>query len=164
MNTIEIPTGTKTLIFSKLYYGVLTKNLAKLDIDRYFAVILFLNANEKSCQQTICNNLMMDKAAMVKVLDYLTKAGYIHRITNPNDRREHFIELTEKGIKKSKEIIKSVNEIEQKAFSGVSKKDAVIFNKVLHSLSNNIKELPSTNLFFNYKNTKNKPIKKTNNK
>ncbi len=160
MSVIEIPTGTKTLIFSKLYYGVLTKSLSKLDIDRYFAVILFLNSNKKCCQQNICNNLMMDKAAMVKVLDYLTKAGYIHRITNPLDRREHFIELTIKGIKKSKEILKSVHEIEQKAFLGVTKKETLIFNKVLHSLSNNIKELPSTNLFFNYKNTKNKSTKK----
>ena len=91
--TIEIPTGTQTLLVSKLYYGILTKNLDKLSIDRYFAVLLFLNESKNCCQQMICDSLMIDKAAMVKVLDYLSKAGLIERLTNPIYRREHVIIL-----------------------------------------------------------------------
>lgn len=159
---LEIPSGTQTLIFSKLYYGVLTKSLDKLDIDRYFAIILFLNNNKSCCQQVICNNLMMDKAAMVKVLDYLSKQGCIERKTNPKDRREHFIVLSKKGEKQAKEILKAVKHIEQKAFLTVSKQDEAIFKNVLSSVTHNLKALPFNDLFFDYNSTKKKTqLKKT---
>jgi len=158
-STQGIPTGTQTLIFSKLYYGVLTKSLDKLDIDRYFAIILFLSNNKNCCQQVICDSLMVDKAAMVKVLDYLSKAGYIERKVNPKDRREHFIVLSKKGEKQTKEIAKTVELIEKKTFENITKQEEVIFNKVIDQMLENLKELPSNNLFFNYKNTKKKLIK-----
>lgn len=150
----ELPIGTKTLIFSKLYYGVLTKSLEKLEIDRYFSVMLHL-FNTKNCsQQNICNSLLIDKTAMVKVLDYLSRVGYTERKTNPNDRREHFIILSKKGEKQTKEIIRSVKLIDQKAFKNISETDVKAFKKVLDKISENIKGLPSNDLFFNYKKTK----------
>lgn len=152
---LDIPTGTQTLIVSKLYYGVLTKSLDKLEIDRYFAVLLFLFHNKNCCQQVVCDSLKIDKAAMVKVLDYLSKADYIQRKTNPKDRREHFIVLSKKGEKQTKEIQKAVQLIEQKAFEHVVKQDEVVFKRVLDRITENLKEMPSNKeLFFNYKSTK----------
>lgn len=149
-----IPTGTQTLLVSKLYYGVLTKTLDKLEIDRYFAVLMFLKHNKSCCQQVVCDSLLIDKTAMVKVLDYLTKAGLIERKTNPKDRREHFIVLSKKGEKQTNEIIKAVSRIEQKAFDNVSKSDELIFKKVLQTIGTNLKEIPANELMFNYKTTK----------
>jgi DNA-binding MarR family transcriptional regulator len=152
---LDIPTGTQTLILSKLYYGILTKSLDKLEIDRYFAVLLFLSHNKNCCQQVVCDSLKIDKAAMVKVLDYLSKADYIQRKTNPKDRREHFIVLSKKGEKQTKEIQKAVQLIEQKAFEHVVKQDEVVFKRVLDRITENLKEMPSNkDLFFNYKSTK----------
>lgn len=151
---LEIPTGMQTLLISKLYYGILTKSLDKLAIDRYFAVLLFLKDQKNCCQQVICDNLLIDKAAMVKVLDYLSKAGLIERVTNPNDRREHFIILSKKGEKQTSEIRKVVTYIEQKTFENVSKQEEMIFKKVLQRVGENLKEMPSNKIVFNYKTTK----------
>jgi DNA-binding MarR family transcriptional regulator len=91
---------------------------------------------------------------MVKVMDYLSKAGLVERKTNPKDRREHFITLSKKGEKQTKEIIKSFKTLDENAFDGISSTERKAFEKVMIKVCDNLKELPSDNLFFNYKKSK----------
>lgn len=156
----KIPIGTKALILSKLYYGVLSKQLENIDVERYFSVLHHIYANNGvCCQQNICNSLAIDKTAMVKVLDYLTKAGFIERKVNPNDRREHFIHLSKKGEKQTKDIVQSFEWLDYKMFENVSDVDQVTFNKVMVQLMENLKTMPADDLLFNYKKTKTKKKK-----
>jgi DNA-binding MarR family transcriptional regulator len=148
--------GVKTLILSKLYYSVLSKSLENLDVERYFSILNFLHDNNGCNQQFICNNLAIDKTAMVKVIDYLIKADFVERRLNPKDRREYFIVLTKKGLKQTAEIVKAFKLIDEKIFVHTSKQDQLVFNKVLCQLSARLKELPATDLFFNYKKTEKK--------
>jgi DNA-binding MarR family transcriptional regulator len=148
-----IPIGTKALILSKYYYGVLSKSLENIDSERYFSVLYFLNENNGCNQQCICNNLAIDKTAMVKVIDYLIKNDMVERDINPNDRREHFIKLTKKGLKQTEEVVKAFKAIDNKMFSNIPKEDQEVFMRVLSQLSSNLKVLPANDLFFNYKKT-----------
>jgi DNA-binding MarR family transcriptional regulator len=152
-NYTKLSVGTKALILSKLYYSVLSKSVEKLDVERYYSILYFLYENNGCNQQCICNNLAVDKTAMVKVIDYLIKVGFVDRNVNPNDRREQFIVLTKKGLKQTEEIIKAFNAIDAEIFSLVSKEDQATFNKVLCQLSSKLKELPANDLFFNFKKT-----------
>lgn len=161
---MDIPVGTRALILSKLYYGVLSKSLEELDIERYFSILYFLNDNNGCSQQWICNNLAIDKTAMVKVINYLMKAGYIMRQVNPRDRREHFIMLTPKGHTHTQEIVRSFNSIDEQIFSTVSQDERTTFVKVLNQLSDNLKVMPGDNLFFNYKRASASPVKRTHTK
>ena len=149
----KIPVGTQALIFSKYYYGVLTKSLEDLEIERYFSLLYFLSENNGCNQQCICNHLAIDKTAMVKVIDYLIKADYVKRKVNPDDRREHFITLTKKGLSRTQEIVESFNTLDDEIFRSLSKKDKTTFIKVLTTLTANLKSLPANDLFFNYKRT-----------
>ena len=106
---LDIPVGTKALILSKLYYGVLSKNLESLDIERYYSVLHYLHYHNGASQQSICNKLAIDKTAMVKVIDYLIKADYVERKVNPADRREHFVTLSKKGIKQTELVVKAAS-------------------------------------------------------
>lgn len=151
---IKLPVGTQALILSKMYYGALTKSLEKLDIERYFSVLYFLHNNKNCCQQVVCDNLKIDKTAMVKVMDYLSKAGFIERNTNPKDRREHFITLSKKGEKQTKEIVKSFNMLDESSFNGISPAERKAFEKVMLKVCDNLKELPADHLTFNYKKSK----------
>jgi DNA-binding MarR family transcriptional regulator len=163
-NYAKLSVGTKALILSKLYYSVLSKSLESIDIDRYYSILFFLNENNGCNQQCICNNLAIDKTAMVKVIDYLIKVGFADRNVNPDDRREHFIMLTKKGLKQTAEIVKAFEDIDKEIFSTVSKEEQVIFNKVMCQLSSKLKELPANDLFFNYKQTAKRRKKVTANK
>ena len=152
---IEIPIGTKTWILSKLYYGILTKNLEKLDTDRYFTILYYIqNNNGCCCQQDICDTLYVDKTAMVKILDSLNKAGFIERKVNPNDRRQHYISLSKKGEKQTKEIGRAFAILDKQLFNHISEKDKHSFKSVLKQLTENLKEIPKNNLLFDYKKTK----------
>jgi MarR family transcriptional regulator, transcriptional regulator for hemolysin len=153
VNYSKLPVGTQALILSKLYYSVLSKSLEDLDIERYYSILFFLNDNNGCNQQCICNNLAIDKTAMVKVIDYLIKVGFVERNLNPNDRREHFIMLTKNGEEQTMNIVNAFSAIDNRMFSGISKDDQATFNKVMCQLSSNLKALPANDLFFNYKKT-----------
>lgn len=150
---LSIPIGTQALIMSKLYYSVLSKRLEGLDTERYFSILYFLYEYNGCNQQCICNNLAIDKTAMVKVIDYLIKMGIVDRNVNPKDRREHFIVLTKKGTKQTEEIVKVFKEIDEEIFTNISSEEKEVFLKTLNQLSSNLREMPSTDLFFNYKKT-----------
>jgi DNA-binding MarR family transcriptional regulator len=153
---IEIPVGTKALILSKLYYGVISKSLESLDVERYFSVLYFLSANNGCSQQFICNHLAVDKTAMVKVMNYLIKAEYIERQVNPKDRREHFITLTQKGLKQTEQVVKAFDLLDNDMFANIKKEEKEIFTKVLQNLCDNLLKMPANDLFFNYKKTSGK--------
>lgn len=164
INYAKLSVGTKALILSKLYYSVLSKSLEDLDVERYYSILFFLNENNGCNQQCICNNLAVDKTAMVKVIDYLIKVGFVDRNVNPDDRREHFIVLTKKGLKQTAEIVKAFQDIDKEIFSSIPKEEQMIFNKVICQLSTKLKELPANDLFFNYKQTTKKRKKVSANK
>ena len=151
----DIPIGTQTLILSKLYYGVLSKKLEKLDTERYFSILYYIqNHNGCCCQQDICDSLYIDKTAMVKVLDTLSKAGLIERKTDPKDRRRHYISLSKKGIQQTKEISRTFSELDVQFFKNISKKEQESFKDILQKLMGNLISIPKNDLFFNYKKTK----------
>jgi DNA-binding MarR family transcriptional regulator len=150
---MNIPVGTKALIFSKLYYSVLSKNLEELDVERYYSILNFLYENNGCNQQYICNNLAIDKTAMVKIIDYFIKAGFVDRNVNPEDRREHFIVLTKKGLKQTEEIVNSFKALDAGIFADIKQEDRETFEHVLNHLTGHLKELPYTDLFFHYKKT-----------
>jgi MarR family transcriptional regulator, transcriptional regulator for hemolysin len=147
----DIPAGTRALILSKYYFGVLSKWLEELDIDRYYSIIHFLSLNDGSSQQQICNSLAIDKSAMVKVLDYLIDKGYVVRKVNPKDRREHFIKLTVKGKEKSVLIVKAFEKLDRKMLEGMSSRARQEFLSVLDRLTASVQALPGNELFFNYR-------------
>lgn len=154
LRNTDVPVGTKALILSKLYYGVLSKQLESLDIERYFSVLYFIHQNPRCTQQEICNHLAVDKTAMVKVMNYLLKADYISREINPEDRREHFVVLSKKGKRMSTKIVKAFQNIDKKMFAGVSKTEQKIFLNVMMKAMSNLAQLPANDLFFTYNKTK----------
>jgi DNA-binding MarR family transcriptional regulator len=160
----HIHIGTRALILSKHYYGVLTKWLEDLEIDRYYAVLCFIGDNDHCSQQHICDRLAIDKSAMVRVLDYLKSKGYIARGVNPEDRREHYITLTSKGRRQAKKVEAAFERLDRTMFDGLPQGMVRTFGATLELVTERLKSLPSNDLFFNYRKTarqKPKPRKKT---
>ncbi len=151
---IAIPVGTQTLIVSKHYYGVLSKSLEHIGVERYYSILYYILHNDGlCCQQDICDKLAIDKTAMVKVLDHLGKQGLVERKVNPADRRQHVIRLTKKGKEQTKIISGVFASLEKKMFKNVSEGDRETFSRVLAQVKTNLQAMPSNDLFFNYKKT-----------
>ncbi len=56
-------------------------------------------------QQTISNRLQKDKYNVTKLLNSLTKGGYVQRKMCKEDKRNNFVVLTEKGTEVKKRLI-----------------------------------------------------------
>lgn len=154
MLTRHLPFGTQTFILSKLYYSVLSKRLEMLEIERYFSLMLYVKNHNGCTQQQICDDLYIDKTAMVKIIDYLAKAGYVERKTNPSDRRQHCITLTETGLKRTEEIILAFEELDLYVFAEMSPEQREEFVSTIDTMCDRLKDLPANSLFFNYKKSK----------
>ena len=148
-----LPLGVRALIFSKYYYGVLSKQLEGIEAERYYSILYFIKQNPGNTQQFICDHLAIDKTAMVKVMDYLAKLGYISRRSNPKDRREQIVSLTAKGKKRTSEIAMCFDKMDEELLGSLSKTERETFENVLEVLTQRLSGKPLTDIFFNFKKT-----------
>ncbi|MFI5148276.1 MAG: MarR family winged helix-turn-helix transcriptional regulator [Bacteroidia bacterium] len=153
--TEEFPLGRRFGLLMRMYFGALTKKLEELDIDRHYSILIILENKEAACsQQDVANLLRIDKASMVRIIDYLVKKKYIKRMMNPSDRREHILCLTEKARKTLPRIHRAVGELNSAAFSGLSKSNQKGFYQSLDLLARNLGEEPANTIVVDFKKVK----------
>jgi len=153
--TASLPLGWYFAWLSKLYVGVLTKKLDKLDIDRYFVVLLLLErAGKPVCQQTLCDTLHIDKTYMVKIVDYLDKYGYISRQASEKDRRRQLITLTDKAKSVMPDIENAIREIDRDIIEKFAQTDIDQLKSQLEILGGGLMAAPHIPVQVNYKRNK----------
>ena len=143
-NKVEfLPLGKLMGMITKKYYGALSKRIEPLGIDRHFATLIIIDTTHEKCtQQYLSDFLQIDKVTMVRNLDYLVKKKLIKRIVNPEDRREHIIELTEKARKIMPSIHAEIEVMNNIALKGFNKKEAKLFKEQIAQVIKNLDKLP----------------------
>src|SRR5580698_3538584 len=83
---------------ARKYLGVLARELTHLDLERNFAVLILIEESGKPMsQQELADYLHVDKAAIVRMINYLTSKNILERKVNPTDRRQYMLQLTPKA-------------------------------------------------------------------
>lgn len=142
---------------TKRFFGGLMQNLAHTDLDRYFTVLIAVEeSGETLTQQNLCDYFKINKASMVRVIDYLAKKGYLHRQVNEADRREHLLVLTEKAKRNLPDIKKAVKKLEETALKGFSTEQKEEFFQLLNQVYVNMAELSGEDFFLKIVKTKRK--------
>lgn len=155
----ETPLAFNLNALAKLYFGVQSRQFNELDIDRYFFVLSLIVKHKNSTQQCLSNCLKIDKASMVRIIDYLTENGYVKRELNPNDRREYIIVPTGRAEKLYPELIKSFRSNNEAAFKGFSAAEKESFYDMLERMFQNLSGLPADQYFVKYFRTEKKEKK-----
>lgn len=136
---------------TKYYLGTLSARLSELDIDRYFYPLILISECKGSiCQKDLASLLKIDNVTMVRVVDYLAKAGYVKRVTSKKDRRFHNLVLTEKGedaIPLIKEGYKEINKI---CFKGFKTDEKQQFELMLMKMEINLLKNPRREFKLNF--------------
>jgi MarR family transcriptional regulator, transcriptional regulator for hemolysin len=132
-------------LIAKMYYGVLSKLLEHLDIEKHYGILVMIEqCSDGGCtQQHIADANRIDKASMVRIIDNLVERNLIERMTNPEDRREYRIVLTEKAKKMMPEVHKAIEELNKLCLNGLSKDEIDAFHKSLVVIGDNLKNLPA---------------------
>jgi MarR family transcriptional regulator for hemolysin len=97
-DNLETPVGHITGNIHRMFLSILNKNLAHLDIERYYLPIMLIEDGEGSLtQQELAEKLSCDKVHVVRIIDYLSENGYVQRVQNSQDRRKYGLVITEKA-------------------------------------------------------------------
>jgi MarR family transcriptional regulator for hemolysin len=146
------PLGKVFATLTKEYVGVVAEQLKHLEIERYWYVILRISEQKNTVTQKYLGDLIgQDKTSMVRIIDYLSKYGYVVRKQNENDRREYFIELTNKAIKALPDIKSAFEQANRNALKGIKKEQLECLENCLNTIENNLKNMPSTKVNLNFK-------------
>ena len=114
------------------YHSYYELNLKNKDLTvKEYAVLLRIRFAGKSTQYDLVKLFDVSGAYMAKLLKKFEDEGYIARIENPENRRKKIVELTEKGIEKTDQLIKVIEEWEMEATSNLNDEEKAVLKKLL---------------------------------
>jgi DNA-binding MarR family transcriptional regulator len=99
-------------------------------IPPHIAILKILMITPALNQMTLSDELGIDKATMVKLIDHLEKKKLVRRVTDSKDRRGKLIEITPTGHKKFDEMANLMREVGDEFLAPLTKSQS----KELHSL------------------------------
>ena len=138
----EFSFGRRFALLGNLYFQLLSKRLQHLGIEKNFSILVLIDKMGDQCSQKfIADTLHIDKTIMVGILDQLSEQGVIKRTQNPSDRRQYWVQLTEKGKGRMPEITKVVNTLNESVLTGMTPTEAVKFEKQLQLIYRNIQSI-----------------------
>ena len=136
---------------AKFYLGNLSEMLSRLEIDRYFYPLILIDDHKGNiCQKDLAEKLKVDNVTMVRIIDYLSKAGYLKRMVSKHDRRMHNLVLTEKAIKNLPEIKEAYKKINSVCFKGFDKDEREQFQVMLLKMKENLMNNPRKEYKINF--------------
>ena len=146
INPFETKDSPLSLMFNMLfkkYYHAAEQQLIGAELDRYFYVLGLICKHEKITQQCLANCLQIDKATMVRVIDYLTDKGLVKRTPHSEDRRAYIISPTTKGLKIAPKIEATFSQLNKLAFNGFSAEEKKMFIEFMNRMDNNLSDVTS---------------------
>ena len=146
INPFESKESPLSLMFNMLYKKydhAAEQELYHADLDRYFYVLGLICNDQEITQQCLANCLQIDKATMVRIIDYLTEKDLVKRNPHNEDRRAYLISATAKGIKLAPKIEATFSQLNKLAFKGFSAEEKKIFLELMNRMDNNLSEVAS---------------------
>ncbi|QMU54921.1 MAG: MarR family transcriptional regulator [Nitrosopumilus sp.] len=109
-------------------------------IGSQWKIIVVLSMKEGITQKHIADMAFVEAPTLVPVIDKMEKQGYLTRQSDPSDRRNNLIFMTEKSKEIVDPIIECILEIRNMGLNKISKKDMEIARKVLEQITINTEE------------------------
>ena len=103
--------------------------------------ILFqLSVNEKMTMGDLAEKINRDKSTTTVLVRRLEKDGFIEMTPSPNDKRNKFLSLTQKGKDYNKALSEISLELQTTFFKGFSKEEKEAFCKLLEKIDKNFED------------------------
>jgi len=112
-----------------------TERLKDCDIDvGQFFFLRYILKHQGISQEEIAGHLYLDKTTVSKGVNQLVSRGYIQKKTNPKDKREKRLYVTEKAFGMEAEINTIFQEINAAMFNALSEKEMNQLTKILKKI------------------------------
>ena len=111
------------------------ESLEKYDlIPPHMGILYILKKSDKMSQITLGEELGIDKATMVKLIDHLEALKLVTRTQHPEDRRVKMISITKKGQERQEVIHKVYRDNEKKFLASLSEEEGKFIREVVCKL------------------------------
>ncbi len=160
----EVPLTLPLSLLTKQYVGVMFRKLAHIGIEKYYtAMIIIEKAGGKLNQQNLADEMRIDKASVVRMVDYLVDKGFVVRQQNPGDRREYFLVLTAAAGQAMTEIRQAISQLNELVFASFTEEEKKQFWKAIGRINDTLSSLPAEEVLFEY-DPKTSPARRPNGK
>lgn len=151
METNYQPLGFTFIALTKHYLNLLDEQLKDLPIEKYYYPFWYIADNTGNTnQQQMAECLDVDKVAIVRVIDYLEKIGFVERRINLQDRRCHTLYATELGLQYFQTIAQALLKTDQ-IFLNEMKNTSGIWHLELIELNQKLRGSSIDKFTFDYK-------------
>jgi DNA-binding MarR family transcriptional regulator len=104
----------------------LRANLAESGVDEFWEIEVLLSLKRAPGHRRSAGDLLREchvtSGAITNRVDRLERRGWVRRDTDPDDRRQVLISLTDEGLAQANHVITTKNQCEQRLFSRVDRK------------------------------------------
>jgi DNA-binding MarR family transcriptional regulator len=108
-----------------------------ITVDQWL-VMKNLSENELLSQAELAQLVFKDQPTLTRIIDILSKKGYVERVPHPMDRRSFQLVLTDQGMAKVDELKPQIASIREKAWENLNKSDFEEFKRILNTIYNNL--------------------------
>jgi DNA-binding MarR family transcriptional regulator len=108
-----------------------------ITVDQWL-ILKNLSENELLSQSELAQLVFKDQPTLTRIIDILTKKGYVERVPHPLDRRSFQLVLTNEGISKVDELKPKIATIREKAWENLGEDDFEEFKRILNTIYNNL--------------------------
>jgi DNA-binding MarR family transcriptional regulator len=131
-----IPLGALTSILFRSRSIILNHHLKSLGLSAgQFPIMMYLMHQENITQETLVKHFHIDRGTIARSVKKLEDAGYLIRTTDPENRREVRLYLSEKGRGITPVLIRIDAEWEEAAFSSLSGPEKIQFRDLLQKVA-----------------------------
>jgi DNA-binding MarR family transcriptional regulator len=107
----------------------------KISIAHWYYLRVLAERGELN-QVELSRRVGISSTTAVPALDSMEKRGLLKRVKDPNDRRKHFVRLTDKGRKIVDEMLPELLSSMRETTRNLSVNDLRVFWKVMHEIEN----------------------------
>src|SRR5438874_9168964 len=86
---------------------------------RHVAALIELRDHGQLTQQSLCGQLHLDPTNLVAILNELERRGFATRRRDPEDRRRHLVEVSNKGIALIEKVSEVMDGVEEELLEGL---------------------------------------------
>jgi DNA-binding MarR family transcriptional regulator len=133
-----MPLGASVSILNKTHLIIINERLKPLGLSSgQFPVMMYLIRKQNVMQEALVRHFHIDKGSIARSVKKLEDAGFIRRITDPDNRRAVRLFLTEKGENVAHEILRIDREWQDLSFAGLSDDERAQFSALVRRILNN---------------------------
>ncbi len=146
---MNLPLPSETIFHTiestiKAYRKFAQKNISEqiedMTIDQGM-VLLFLNEHPDLSQKEIAELVFKDNASMTRMIDTMVQKKYLERALNPEDRRRHKIEITNKGKGVLETLPPIIHHNRNSSLKGITKNELKQLEIILSKIKTNCENI-----------------------